>query len=223
MTAPGRNRLRDAYCVTFFGDWEEPSGESRFRDCASRSVRDERTHVCAGLWSPARSDTIPLRCRAVLVPLNDRASTLKCRLHDLVLFPLLIASLIVNVGQDQFRYLFSRQQGTPRCLLQHLDRCDFLEGVLKFPTCCGLVTDRHNTFTGELSRLRVSFTRNTSCPARTKRTAGLTVAVLRNPIGQALGLADAAWPVSIALPLSRCCRLSRPVVGVHQENSYPPT
>ena len=29
MTAPGRNRLRDAYCVTFFGDWEEPSGESR--------------------------------------------------------------------------------------------------------------------------------------------------------------------------------------------------
>ena len=29
MTAPGRNRLRDAYCVTLFGDWEEPSGESR--------------------------------------------------------------------------------------------------------------------------------------------------------------------------------------------------
>ena len=31
MTAPGRNRLRDAYCVTFFGDWEEPSGESRIK------------------------------------------------------------------------------------------------------------------------------------------------------------------------------------------------
>ena len=31
MTAPGRNRLRDAYCVTFFGDWEEPSGESRLK------------------------------------------------------------------------------------------------------------------------------------------------------------------------------------------------
>ena len=44
VTAPGRNRLRDAYCVTFFGDWEEPSGESRFShkrtfSAAQRMVR----------------------------------------------------------------------------------------------------------------------------------------------------------------------------------------
>ena len=40
MTAPGRNRLRDAYCVTFFGDWEEPSGESRLE--ASSDVKTIR-------------------------------------------------------------------------------------------------------------------------------------------------------------------------------------
>ena len=42
MTAPGRNRLRDDYCVTFFGDWEEPSGESRLRKLPLRVDFDRR-------------------------------------------------------------------------------------------------------------------------------------------------------------------------------------
>ena len=44
MTAPGRNRLRDAYCVTFFGDWEEPSGESRVKTLQKFAAIHASTH-----------------------------------------------------------------------------------------------------------------------------------------------------------------------------------
>ena len=53
MTAPGRNRLRDAYCVTFFGDWEEPSGESRVN----------RAPCCGFPTSPTGRSAPPLRGR----------------------------------------------------------------------------------------------------------------------------------------------------------------
>ena len=79
MTAPGRNRLRDAYCVTFFGDWEEPSGESRLRYDNTK----KRWH---GSWATAPRQPICTSAFTIFAfpPCSDDRSRRNARITTLV-------------------------------------------------------------------------------------------------------------------------------------------